>query len=532
MSGDLRAWIREHITGVAETYGGNLSVVPLHAKAKKVQISEFLTVGAENEREDAAVWATVHDKVMSVPVKFSKEAVMECNKNSVSGRRLTETKTALVAIKKFRPISTRIPFRSGGMTAESHVALHCESVSILGSIGESKWGNPKDLDSDPDLREWSQALRQDGGAGNVLKERKKMKEGNNKKTTPPMPAKRVVSPRKPSPVVKSRAQASTSKISQPTHMLREWEKRWHNPPAPRPPTPPRAPPADARDLNFSSPSEKYSVTSSPISGWSPTVAGSSPWKNRNNADSRSPTPEESNGPRRSAPSSPCPVKESSYLTAPTPAQRRRSASPVVRKVARPPPPPPPASGPARILVPNSDTSQSQPSQPSQPSQRAVPVAPLVASSLELPPQPSPAPLSQSVISQNSESELSRVSHSAPMTIPEDLEILSEDDAETHRRRFQHRSSPLDQRGPEDVGMLSEDDAETHRRLFRRRGSPLDRVGPAKKRRMMKENDNPVGSRSSQRKLDGFIFSVGLDSIELGDFNMVGWEQLWGVLNRL
>ncbi|KAF7376087.1 Proteophosphoglycan ppg4 [Mycena sanguinolenta] len=437
MSGDLRPWIRDYLINVAETYGGNLSSAPLEKKGKKAQIIEFLTVGTENQ--ESAVWAMVHDKALIVPVKFSKEAVMECNKfncldymNSVSGRRLTETKTALVTLKQFRPFSTRIPFRNGGMTPESQLALHCDSVSIVGSLGENRWGNPKELDSDPDLLEWSHALRQHGGAGNILKERKKAREGENHSTTPLELSKRVVSPPKPSfnikPVVKARSK-------DPLH---EWRKRWHAAletplDSVRPSTPPRPPPEDARDLGSSSPPEKYSVTSSPsdkcsrssspISGWSPTTVGSSP--KRIYEDSRSPTPEES---PRKAISSSCPEKGSSCLTAPTPAQRRRPSpapSPGPRQAASPPT--------GRILVPNSDSESSQP----------VAQSPVMStkSPVMSPDPPAPAPIDEEV--------------------------------------------------------LSEDDETTDRRLFRRPGSPLERGGPAKKRRMVNHKT------TARPKLDGF-----------------------------
>ncbi|KAJ6475301.1 hypothetical protein C8R47DRAFT_696760 [Mycena vitilis] len=206
MSETLRPWITDHLIRVAETYGANLTAVPVEAKGKRVQILEFLTHGAENE--DCAIWALIHDQKLIVPVKFTKEAVMEWNK--AFGRRFTDHKTAVVTIKKFRPMSTRIPLRNGGMSSESHLALLCESVSMVGSLGGSKLGSPKDLDSNTDLREWSQALRQDGGAGNVLKDRKKAREGNN------TPAKHM-SPRKPSP---------TKRIPHVIESVEEYNMRW------------------------------------------------------------------------------------------------------------------------------------------------------------------------------------------------------------------------------------------------------------------------------------------------------------------
>ncbi|KAJ7497227.1 hypothetical protein FB451DRAFT_221335 [Mycena latifolia] len=443
MSESVKPWFRAHFIHVAETYGGDLATVPLEEKGKKVQILEFLTFGAENKVDSAsAIWAVISDKSLFMPVKFSKDAVTACDKKL--GRRLTGTRTALVTIKKFKIVSARIPARGGGMSVEPQLALLCESVSVIGSLGENKWGNPKELDYDADLREWSHGLRQDGGAGNVLKERKRNREANNADV--PLRAKRPVSPRKPRDV-EPRPRASTS-----LEPMDAYRKRWNDSMMDPlkfvlPLSSPRersVEPQDARNLGSSSPSEKYSPSSSPISGWSPTPAMSSPLK----VERASPSP-----------------KPSSYLTAPTPAQRRFKSlalSPVAqRKVARPPPPPPPpiGSGPVRILVPNSDTSQSQPSQPSQPSQLSAQAS-----------QPSP-----------------------------------------HRIK------------EEDIEMLDEDDAQTDRRLFRRRGSSLERAEPTKRRRMVKENDSPAGYRE---KLAGF--SLGLDWVEWGQ-GVVGWDRVWSVL---
>ncbi|KAJ6586854.1 hypothetical protein DFH09DRAFT_1141721, partial [Mycena vulgaris] len=412
MSESVKSWFRAHFIHIAETYGGALSTVPPEEKGKKVQILEFLTFGIENE--DSVIWALISDKSLFMPVRFSKEAISECNKNL--GRRITESRTALVTIKNFTIMSTRVPNRNGGLAVEQ-LALHCDSVRVIGSLGENKqWGNPKELDSDVDLREWSQGLRQDGGAGNVLKERKRDREANKANT--PLPAKRSVLPRNP-PVIEARLRASTSTSTEPMDAYR---KRWndsimHPLKYVRPVAPPREPsaePEDARDLGSSSPSQKYSPSSSPISGWSPTPAMSSPVK----VERPSPSP-----------------KPSSYLTAPTPAQRRFKSpamSPGLarRKVARPPPPPPVGSGPARILVPNSDTSHSQPSQPSQP------------------------------------------------------EPIKEEDMD-----------------------LDDDDAQTDKRLFRRRASPMERGEPGKKRR-----------------LGGF----NVDWVERVD-GAVGWDRVWSLL---
>ncbi|KAJ7703266.1 hypothetical protein B0H17DRAFT_1042517 [Mycena rosella] len=436
MSESVKAWFRTHFIHVAETYGGALTSVPLEEKGKKVQILEFLTFGSEND--DSVVWALISDKFLSLPVKFSKEAVIECNKKL--GRRLTECKTALVTIKKFKIISTRVPSR-------------------------------RDLDSDMDLREWSHGLRKDGGAGNVLKERKRDREA---KIQVPHPPRNVP------------AHASTS-----LEPMDAYRKLWHDKDPvyfvraflpPRTPRQPSPEPQDARDLGSSSPSEKYSRSSSPVSGWSPTPAMSSPIKGMRTSSSPSPKP-------------------SSYLTAPTPAQRRFK-SPAVsmaqRKVARPPSPPPVGSGPARILVPDSDTSQSQ-SLPSHPYQASQPSEPLQQS------QPS-EPLQQSQRSEPLQnSQPSQQSVILPQPIKEEEEVidmLDEFDMEP--------METLD----EDIEILDEDDAQTEQRLFRRRGSSMERAEPAKKRRM--DRAPP--------------FSLGLDYVESA--RAVGWERVLLFLKRL
>ncbi|KAK7057288.1 hypothetical protein R3P38DRAFT_1169932 [Favolaschia claudopus] len=485
MASELRAWVRDYLIQAAETYGSDIASVPLESKGKKLQICEFFTRECENKSEDSFVWALVSDKALIIPIKFSKEAVLECNKHSISGMRLNEMKTALVSIKKFRPISARIPLREGAMTAETHLALYCESVSIIGSIGEGRWGNPKDLEADSDLREWSHALRRDGGAANILKDRKRARDGEVGKEPRSPPIMRIPSPRKLPCVVN---QAGTSKIK-PKHPMDEYNKKWQdslrNPLAfVRPATPSRPPPEDARDMGSSSPSEKYSAPSSPISGWS-----QSPSPQKQKEIQSSSTVEFSQRIADvSTTESSCAPQESSYLTAPTPAQRQRPAGPstvaVERKVARPPPPPPPASGPARILAPDSDISQSQSQSQSQPSQTSQSILP---PQLELPQTQTQAPMdSHPVIS------------SSVVGMPPPTRIKKED-AEM---------------------LLSDDDAEIDRRLFRRRGSVLEREGAAKRRKH---------SVRSGSKLNGF--SLGLDNVVAKECGgVVGWERVLHVLS--
>ena len=85
---------------------------------------------------------------------------------SYANTRFTQNKGAVVSISKFRPIHSRVPLgRNGKPTPDAHIALECDSVAVLGSSGESTFGNPKPITSNPDVRLWSDGLNHDGGAG-------------------------------------------------------------------------------------------------------------------------------------------------------------------------------------------------------------------------------------------------------------------------------------------------------------------------------------------------------------------------------
>ena len=50
------------------------------------------------------------------------------------------------------------------MTDKPVLALQIDYVSIIGSIGEAQWGDPKDIEMNDDLHQWSEGLRKDGGS--------------------------------------------------------------------------------------------------------------------------------------------------------------------------------------------------------------------------------------------------------------------------------------------------------------------------------------------------------------------------------
>ena len=51
------------------------------------------------------------------------------------------------------------------MSDESFLAIECNAFSAIGSFGEARFGDPKSVREDKDLREWSDGLRKGGGAG-------------------------------------------------------------------------------------------------------------------------------------------------------------------------------------------------------------------------------------------------------------------------------------------------------------------------------------------------------------------------------
>lgn len=87
---------------------------------------------------------------------------------SASHTRLTQHKGAIVTIKNFRPMSSRLPCGPGGApTSAAYLALECDYVSVLGSSGEGRFGNPVPITNNVDMSAWSDGLNQAGGAGQV-----------------------------------------------------------------------------------------------------------------------------------------------------------------------------------------------------------------------------------------------------------------------------------------------------------------------------------------------------------------------------
>ncbi|KAG2146004.1 uncharacterized protein EDB93DRAFT_496756 [Suillus bovinus] len=161
-------WISQYIIKVAETYGKSFADVPLDnispSKKKRVQVLEFLTYNT-----DAAIWGRVSDKEYSIPVCFTKDAVLQYMKD-LQGRRLTEAKHAIFFIGQFRPIFVRIPVGNNrsNLSEEPHIALEAGVVKFVGS-GTGVFGSPQGVEMNSRVKAWVRGLRRGGDGGDVLK---------------------------------------------------------------------------------------------------------------------------------------------------------------------------------------------------------------------------------------------------------------------------------------------------------------------------------------------------------------------------
>ncbi|CAK5281504.1 unnamed protein product [Mycena citricolor] len=405
-------WLKNYLLEIAESYGANSFAAPRHEKGKRVRVSEFLTLDSENK--NATVWAHVHDEELGIPIKFSKESVALC---AQSGRRLTATRNPLLTIKAFKPFCARIPLgRDGGMSIESRVALECGFVSVADSLG----GAPsafQPIESIEPLRAWQRGLREDGGAGNILKERKK----TNERTTNLGLIKR---PPNAEPGALDLSKKRGDSMKNYNEIWREANiVSWMRPQVKSADMFSVAA-EDARALGSSpSPSQQYSVPSSPISNWS-----------LSDHERASPFPD---APAHFVPSSSL-SKDASYLSAPTPAQRPvTDHTLILRRVARPPSPLPVGLGPSEVLVPDSDASQSQSQSQSQ-----------------LPSQSRSYPESQPC-SQNQPQPKSQLPASPQFPIAAGLvevEMIDADDARTQESLFGHLSEEKLRKQDDDPGI--------------------------------------------------------------------------------
>ena len=105
--------------------------------------------------------------VWSVCSTISASAISYPATSRLQSGRLTESRTAVVTIKNFKPTLTRVPLGGGrrGISQATFLALECNFVDIIGSIGEAEWGGPGEIHENSTIRDWLEGLRQDGGGG-------------------------------------------------------------------------------------------------------------------------------------------------------------------------------------------------------------------------------------------------------------------------------------------------------------------------------------------------------------------------------
>ena len=74
----------------------------------------------------------------------------------------------VMSMKNFRPMFARVPKPSGdGMSVNEHLALEVRTFTLIGSFDASVWGPPKDIQSEKDIQEWVQGMREGNGGGCV-----------------------------------------------------------------------------------------------------------------------------------------------------------------------------------------------------------------------------------------------------------------------------------------------------------------------------------------------------------------------------
>ena len=61
-----------------------------------------------------------------------------------------------------------MPTAGQGMSKHPCLALECQNFVVLGSYGETCFGEPVPIEDVEDLRLWSEGLGQDGGAGSAF----------------------------------------------------------------------------------------------------------------------------------------------------------------------------------------------------------------------------------------------------------------------------------------------------------------------------------------------------------------------------
>ncbi|KAH9942470.1 uncharacterized protein BXZ73DRAFT_97879 [Epithele typhae] len=166
-------WILDYCISVAEEHGGDLLNIPWKTKGAKVQLVKFISFPPIGD-EPSTLWATLSDKKHLITARLTKDAVANYADNPLNaGHSITSRKTAFLILKKCRPAFGRVARGpSTGMSSQATLYFEVDAFEARGSYGEPMWGEPVEVESDQNIKEWIHGLRRDGGAGNVLKLRK------------------------------------------------------------------------------------------------------------------------------------------------------------------------------------------------------------------------------------------------------------------------------------------------------------------------------------------------------------------------
>ncbi|ESK98110.1 hypothetical protein Moror_436 [Moniliophthora roreri MCA 2997] len=193
MSSSVSSWLTDYLIKLAEEYGGDTSKFPETGKKKSVQLTKFIFYGSTNPKEMSPIWAQVSDKVLEIPVKFSSESVAAYVQEHKS--RLTQNKTCLIKLKKYKLSFGRIPIRvtthpnpnADNLSKDPFLFLDVTAFEVMGSINEDIWCKDtlKSVEGHAKIKEWVMGLRKGGGDGNVLKLRKRELDARQ----PPPPCK-------------------------------------------------------------------------------------------------------------------------------------------------------------------------------------------------------------------------------------------------------------------------------------------------------------------------------------------------------
>ena len=67
---------------------------------------------------------------------------------------------------EFKPFFARVPLSNGqGLDSVERLALEVNLLRVIGSDGAGLFGDPKDLETNEDMRAWCEGLRNGGGDG-------------------------------------------------------------------------------------------------------------------------------------------------------------------------------------------------------------------------------------------------------------------------------------------------------------------------------------------------------------------------------